>query len=400
MKKVIVLPGSDFQIPLVKEVKCLGYEVTVISPNEDSPAFRFADHFECADILDRQTCLRIAQRLNIDAVLTDECDIAMPTVGYISDNLGLNSLGLKNASLYTNKSLMRDFCVTHNLDTPEYQLCTTIEEAKQFFAQINAKCIIKPLDGNSSRGVFTIESVHEIEKYFHDALLFSKCASAVIIERYVEGTEFTIDGIVTDHGHKSLAISEKKHYEHNKNIAYQLFFSHHNERFNYNVLRETNDKFVNISDLAVGCFTHAEYKFRDGKFYLIEIGARGGGNFISSDIVPIMTGFNNYQYYIDAMLGNEKKPLIIDNENNNRCAVLYFFDTPNIGIVKEIKGLDFIENCPGIVRYKLNFKIGDKIEKAANDSSRIGFYIAYAENEQNLISLMNEINDHFKLIII
>lgn len=399
MKKVIVLPGSEFQIPLVKKVRDMGFEVTAINPFEDSPTFRFADHFERADILDKQTCLRIAQRLNIDAVLSDECDIAMPTVGYISDELDLYSLGSENAALYTNKSLMRDFCKKNHLNIPEYQLCKSTKEAKLFFSQINDKCIIKPLDSNSSRGIFTIENETEIEKYFPEALFFSKCESAVLIERYVEGTEFTIDGIMTENGHMSLAISEKKHYKHNNNIAYQLFFSYDNKKFDYHELKETNDKFVNLSNLSNGCLTHAEYKFSGGKYYLIEIGARGGGNYISSDIVPFMTGVDNYKYYINAMLGYNNKQIFIDNKLNQRCAVLYFFDTPNNGIVKDIIGLDFFDSCPNIIRYKLNFNIGDRVEKAANDNARIGFYIAFADNENSLLNLMKDIYKHFRIIV-
>ena len=52
--------------------------------------------------------------------------------------------------------------------------------------------------------------------------------SPVLIEEYITGTEFTIDGIKTSEGHQCLAISEKKHYDHNENVACQLYFSNEN----------------------------------------------------------------------------------------------------------------------------------------------------------------------------
>ena len=43
-----------------------------------------------------------------------------------------------------------------------------------------------------------------------------------------------------------------------------------------------------------------------GKFYLIEIGARGG-NLISASIVPLVTGVDTYDYLIDKSLGKKCK---------------------------------------------------------------------------------------------
>jgi len=248
--------------------------------------------------------------------------------------------------------------------------------------------------------VFEIDGqTKNLEALFAESLSFSKIEKAVLAEEYIKGTEFTVDGIVLNDGHHCLAISEKKHYPHNKNIAYELFFSHHNDRFDYDQLRATNDQFVNLSGLKEGCLTHAEYKYENGVFYLIEIAARGGGNLISSHIVPIMSGMDNYQCLINTCLGNpDSTHLPAEETNRERCAVLYFFDTPGTGgVVSRIEGEDFLKDTPNIIKYKLNFSVGDKIEKAANDSKRIGFYIAYAESRDSLLALMDTINQKVKI---
>ena len=67
--------------------------------------------------------------------------------------------------------------------------------------------------------------------------------------------------------------------------------------------------------------------------------------------------------------------------------------------MKEIKGLEFLENTINVITYKLNFKIGDNIEKPSNDASRIGFYIAYADTKQELIDIMNQIDVCFKILL-
>ena len=81
-----------------------------------------------------------------------------------------------------------------------------------------------------------------------------------------------------------------------------MFFSYDNDKFDYDLLRKVNDEYVNKTGLPFG-LTHAEYKYEDGKYYLIEIGARGGGNLIGSHIVPLISGVDNYTYLIEKTLG-------------------------------------------------------------------------------------------------
>ena len=229
---------------------------------------------------------------------------------------------------------------------------------------------------------------------------FSRKEIAVVCEEYITGTEFTVDGIKTEHGHTCLAISEKKHYSFNENIAYELFFSHTNPKFDYEQLRCTNDRFVNMSGLPFG-LTHAEYKYQNGEFYLIEIGARGGGNLISAEIVPCLSGYDNYEALIRMALGESAgKAPKVNPELMGRCAVLEFFDSPGKGgMVKEIQGEDFLRTHGNILSYRFNFGVGDHIGQAVCDTARIGFYIAYANSREELLSLMKEIEEKVKFIL-
>jgi len=221
--------------------------------------------------------------------------------------------------------------------------------------------------------VFKIETEDEIRKHFEETLSFSRSKKYILAERYINGIEFTIDGVKTKDDHYTLAISKKKHYEHNENIANELYFSHYDDEYDYEKLKEINDAYVMTSGLEYG-LTHAEYKFENGQFYLIEIAARGGGNMISSIITTHMSGYHPYDYLIHCSLGekdNSSFP-ILDN-CLNRCAVLKFFESPiNGGAVKEVRGEEYLRNNSNIKKYMLNFKIGDQIGDCINDSSRIG----------------------------
>ena len=85
---------------------------------------------------------------------------------YIAEQLHLPSLGSKCASLYTNKVLMRNFSKKYKLPYPEYKMCYTLNDAVRFFNSINNTITIKPLDSNSSRGVFKNDRKAELLKKF------------------------------------------------------------------------------------------------------------------------------------------------------------------------------------------------------------------------------------------
>lgn len=400
MDHVLVIPGSEAQIPLIEKLRGNGYAVICIDPHKCAPAFEFADACERGDILDQDFCLKVAIKYHILAILSDECDIAMPTVAYVSDQLGLPGISMELAAMYTNKYKMRYFCEKNNMPYPKYRQCGTVEEAVGFFDELQQKkMIMKPLDSNSSRGVYTIFSRQMAEEYFGQAIAYSKVAKAVLCEEYIEGEEFTVDGIVVGSKHYSLAISKKKHYSYNHNIAYELLFSYDDEMYDYNRLRKQNDLYVEKTGLPFG-LTHAEYKFNGKDFVLIEIGARGGGNFISSHILPALCELDIYQIMIDGIINNQTDVNVFKNMPKDKYAVLKFWDVPcERGIVVDIEGEDELRKMPQILLYKFRFQKGDVICRAENDSARVGFYIAVCNSRSELAEIIDYIDQNVRIVM-
>lgn len=400
-KTILVLPGTFWQVQLVQKIKEMGYKVLVVNPAPDSPCFEYADGHLQSDIFDREKVIAYGKMNHIDAVMSDECDIAMNLIAELGKVFGVPTLDEETAALFTDKFLMREFSKKHGLKYPEYKFCKTVEDAIALLERIKRPIIIKPLDSNASHGVFRCDTVEEIREHFAESMSFSRVEKSVLAERFIVGTEFTIDGVKTPTGHYTMAISEKKHFAYNESIANELFFTHTNPIFDYDKLRAINDAFVMKSNLEFG-FTHAEYKFENGDFYLIEIAARGGGNMISSCITQFMSGYDTYKYLIDCSIGKKydvEFPLC--PEFKDRAAVLRFFSVPGKGgIVRTIEGIDYLKNTPDVKFYRFNFKEGDTIHDAVNDSARIGFYIACSENEERLRKVMDEIDKQVNIVLI
>ena len=399
MKKILVFPGTQWQVPLIEKIQEMGHRALVVNPDPNAPGMKKADLCLISDIFDKERVVEFGRDQKVDAVMSDECDIAMNMLAELGVIFNVPAMDEETAALFTDKFLMREFSKKHGLKYPEYKFCKTVDDAIALQKDINKPIIIKPLDSNASHGVFKCSNENEIREHFAESMSFSRVEKSVLAERFIVGTEFTIDGVKTPNAHYTMAISEKKHFAHNESIANELLFSHYNAKFDYDKLRATNDAFVMKSNLQFG-FTHAEYKYEDGEFYLIEIAARGGGNMISSCITQHMTGYDTYRYLIECATGNvHDEDFSLRPEYKERAAVLKFLETPGGGgKVREIKGIDYLDGEPDIKHYRLNFNVGDTIENAINDSVRIGFYIVCSENMQHLREVVNNVQKRFQII--
>ena len=259
---------------------------------------------------------------------------------------------------------------------------------------IKGKAIIKPVDSQSSRGIHIIEDSEQLRSLYADTLQYSHSVNAVLVEQYIEGIEFTVDGLKTSNGYFVTAISRKKHYSYNTSIAQELLFSHYDGEYDYDELRTINTQMVCKMGLPYG-MTHAEYKFMNGQFYLIEIAARGGGTKISSDIVPIMSGINSNEIFINQLLGKEKQVKLSDERE--KCAILGFFDLEP-GKVAGVEGLNEARNYMGVKDIMLPLQAGDIIERAKDDRSRAGHYILWADNYGKLRELEEKVKSTIHII--
>lgn len=378
MARVMVVAGGMWQCPIVKKLKEMGHYVLCSNLYEDSPAFAFADEKAVANVLDKEKNLEIAKAFKPDVVLGEQSDIAVPTVAYIADKLGIKGIGTDVAQRFTNKYLMREYTSQAGFPSPAFHKCYDANTAIAFLQGCPVS-IIKPLDSQSSRGVHIVRTPEDILRNFDDCIQYSNSEKAIVIEEYIDGTEFTVDGLMTDSGYVVTAISEKDHYEYNPSVANRLLFTHDNPKYDYEKLRKVNTEMVKAMNLPFG-LTHAEYKYRDGEFYLIEIAARGGGTKISSDIVPLVSGISNYEIYINELCGVKTE---ISVKEHYDAVVLGFFDFKP-GKVIDIQGVGEALKQPGVHDMGLDVKVGDMLGKAQDDRSRCGYYIIYADSVDEL----------------
>lgn len=393
---IMVVAGGNWQVPLIKKLRDLGAYVVNTNLYPDSIGFQYANVGLVADVKDIEENLKIAKYYQPDAILTDQSDIAVPTVAKLCEELGLPGIGYNIAMQFTNKVMMRDFCFKNNLPTPRYRCCQNESEVIDFIKEINKPVVIKPPDNQSSRGVQKIDDLASVHHAFIDAIRHTS-SKQVLVEEYIEGTELTVEGIKITEKHITLAISEKHHYEHNQMIANRLLFSRENKEIDFDKLIKQHDYMIEAMQLPFG-LTHTEYKYHNENFYLIETAARGGGTKISSHIVPLLSGVDTYKVLLMLAMGEK---IYVDSINYNysnseKTSVLHFFDFEP-GLVKKISGLEKARSLHGVIDLELNFKVGDMICQSSDDRSRHMHVIAYGKNTEFVLETARKAREQIEV---
>ncbi len=389
MSNFMVLGANTLQIPLITKVNEMGYDSIAVSPDKNEPGFEIAKHKVYLDITDEEAILKVAKEYDIVGIMTDQTDIAVRTVAYVAEKMGLPGIGYETACLFTDKSLMREKCKEIGVKTLEYKLVTNLEEALEFYRSINMPVIIKPVDNQGSRGVSVAETEDKLIEKFEEAIQYSR-SKKVLVEQFVIGREFTIEGVTFNYETKTVAIGDSYYFD------IPDVFSSTSRKYPTNAddalvkrLIETNEKIVNGFGLKQG-ITHSEYIMNGEDIILIESAARGGGVFISSDLIPISSGLRTEEFLVNIATGKcEKMP---EFEYGIRACCYVAFYLP-VGEVIDTSGIEQALSLSYTHRHNLNnIKIGLKTRPYTDKTSRY-FIIVDADNREMLDERIKEIRN-------
>ena len=313
MKALAVIGASYLQLPLVEKAKEMGLRVICFAWADGAVCAEAADSFYPISIVEKEQILEICREERIDGVCTIASDVAAPTVAYVAEKLHLNGNRFDASKKANNKFLMRDAFSKAGIPCPRFRRVR--EDEAIDFSDWRFPLIVKPCDRSGSLGVMKVNSIDELKGQI-DASLSLSFNNEAIVEEFIEGREVSVEFISYRGKHYPLTITDKvttgaPHFvelEHHQpaELSKELF-----ENI-YSITAKALDA-LGITDGA----SHTEYKITDtGDIYIIELGARMGGDFIGSDLVRLSTGYDFVKGVIDVALDSFEEPVITDNHNS------------------------------------------------------------------------------------
>ena len=364
--KIMIIGAGRYQVPIIEKAKELGYETIAISPQGAYPGLDIADKVYNLDVRDEKGILNVARGERISGVTTDQTDIAVRTVAFIAEKMGLPGIGYETATLFTNKLMMRERSKELGLPTIRHKLAHSLDEAKEFFEIIGSSAIIKPVDNQGSRGVYLIDSMRELERRFYDTLSYSPSGQA-IIEQHINGREFEVDSILVNYQEQTLMYADTDLYGIPNVFASKtrLYPSVADDE-SVKKLLDLNHKTITGFGLKQG-LTHSEYIQDEstGEIYLIEAAARGGGSFISSHIAELQTGLNTSEFLVDLAVGKISKMPEFERCRCH-CGYVTFYlpegEVVDVGDIEKVQSFEFVRKdtlediYPGLKTLSFNDK--------------------------------------------
>lgn len=379
--RVLIVGGGVNQLELVRRAKQRGCWVAVSDINKDPPCRAEADEFFQIDTTDKAETYRAAQSAQVTAVTTDQSDVAVPTVAYIAEQLGLPGIGFETSLRFTNKHLMRQTVAISRPDLlPDSHLFKSEPELLNNLGSQNIKypkLIVKPMNSQGSKGVARLEPNNYREV---TTIAFRESRGhGVLLEEFVEGDEFSVETFVVDGTVHNLAVTRKFHFPQNDCIDYRNTYLGDIPFDLENLLYSANATVIALLGLKTG-ITHGEYKVDGDRVVLMEIAARGGGGNISGKIIPFLTDFSPTDALLDFALGT--RPKVRANSYRNKYAVLRFFDFPP-GRVEKVSH-DLVPTNH-LLHFELNLRPRDVVRVVRSSRDRIGYFIVGADSREQVL---------------
>lgn len=390
MKRLLVLGAGPFQLRGICKAKELGYEVITLDYLPDNIGHKYSDDCVICSTTDREGVLKAAMELSVDGICTFSSDVAIPTVGYVSETLCLSGVSAKAAETMAAKDRFRAFLAKAGLNHPRFISGTMLDGILSDIGRLRSPLLFKPIDTSGSRGVIRVDNLTEdtIEHAFNYARSFSR-SGCVCVEEFLNGIEVGGDGILID-GRLAFVSITHKHLNGYVVTGHSLP-TNINGTEQAHVIKQLEDCCHALGynngplnfDVIVGV----------DRVTVLEMSARNGGNGLPA-VIQRSTGVDVEQAAINMALG--MKPDLVVYEKTRGSGSLVF-GYPEAGVLRHISSRNFImAEIPEVYDLYLTVEPGGVVAPFEHNGNMLGYALfdcadskAYNETAQRILDALS-----------
>lgn len=394
MKKIMILGASILQLPAILKAKDMGFQVVAVDMDKNAVGFKHADISLEISTIDTPKIIEMAKKYRIDGIMTLASDMPMRSVAKVAEKLNLVGINEDIAFKATNKVAMRECLNKNNVPIPKFFKVRDYMEYMKVLNEFKREIIVKPSDNSGSRGVVLLKDLNnkeEIRSAFEYSMENSR-SGEVVVEDYMKGFEVSVESVSINGEIHVISITDKlttggpNFVEMGHSQPSQL----------------PNDIKDNIKNLAIDAIraigidngpSHTEIIITEEGPKIVEIGARLGGDNITSHLVPLSTGIDLVQVCIQIAMGIEPN---LKHKFLKGSAIRYF-DYSVEGRIKSINGLEEVKSIKGVKQVEFTKKIGDRVNKVMNSADRVGFIISQSNNVKDAVEICNKGKELIKI---
>lgn len=391
MQKIIILGAGIYQVPLIRAAKQMGLYVIVVSIPGNYPGFALADKVYEINTTDKEAILSISMKEQISAIATTGTDVAVATIGYVCQKMGLTGIPFEASKLVTDKALMKEAFRRHGVTTAAFEVIHSRDEALAAFQKIGTPAILKIVDKSGSRGITRVDTEEQLLEAYTYA---ESCTNAdhMVLERFIIGKEIGIDAFVQNGKMQLFVPHDKLVYQTNRtSVPMGHICPITASESLYETMKTETEKAI----YAVGldnCAVNLDLLVTDrDEVYVIEIAGRCG----ATGIPEVISGYLGIDYYA-MILRNALGESMIINPKQAIPTASVLMHSESTGILQSIEyDFDGVHYCntdsavssAGFVQ--LDFKPGAEVHAFENGTHRIGQAICSAETLEDVQRCVN-----------
>ena len=360
---------------------------------DDAVAIRF--HEEEASL---QAIVEAARTRPLDGVIALG-DRPVVLAARTAQALGLRGHSPEAAAASVNKSLFKSALANGGLPVPWF-FETRSDAAVSADRRVRYPCVIKPIGLSGSRGVMRANTPAELDAAAHRlrALLSRKDVRAIrsgledtiLIEGFISGREFAIEGVMTAGILQTFAIFDKP------DPLDGPFFEETIYVTPSSLDRETQKAVVAQGASAAAALgledgpIHAECRVSTDAVYILEMAARPIGGLCSKvlrfDGIPGV----RVASLEDVLLRHAVGENISSVARESAAAGVMMIPIPRKGILKRVHGIRQASAVPGVEDVRITAKVDQLLEPLPEAGSYLGFVFARGSEPSRVVRSLKD----------
>lgn len=380
-KSVLIFGVGPLQQSIIGRAKKMGLFTVGIDPAEDAICRGDVDAFEVVGGRDLEGTCAVVEKYCIDAIVTAATDKPLVMMARIAQKYGFPFYSVETAQWSTDKFQMKQRFVEGGVPCAKGRLIKSAEETTDMVYPV----IVKPRDNSGSRGVKFCRTQEDLKESMAEALEYSKLDS-VLVEEFIEGQEYSIEGLHYDGKSEVIQFTEKKTTE----FPYNVELGHKQPANLTDEQKDTIRAVVEKIGQALkfeNCPSHTELKINERGIFVIETSPRLGGDYITSTLVPLSTGINIEDQLLHIVLGES-----VDTETGRveKASGVCFLNLPCGKVTAVDSAIKNVATWPAVKKFSTSLKIGDEIHPITSSLNRYGQFIVQGNNREEVDILITE----------
>ena len=399
-KKLMLLGGLRYLLPVIEAAHRHGIHVITVDYLPDNIAHRYSDEYHNVSIIDKEAVLALAQKLEIDGIMSFAVDPGVVAAAYTAEKMGLPfQCSYEAACILQDKSRFRKFLADNGFNVPNARGYSEGDDAIKDIDYFNWPVIVKPVDSAGSKGVTRVDDPADLPAAIAHALDCSP-SRHFIIEDFLEKAGFSsdTDSFSVD-GDLAFCTFNNQYFDEDAENEYTpaaYSWPSSMPQWAQDELRSELQRLLSLLKMKNGLYNIETRLCTNGKAYIMEVSPRAGGNRLA-EMLKYVTGEDIIERATLAAIGEPFQPVSkgADQTKQQIVEIILHANQPGhferLDIAPELRSI--------VIEEDLWIKPGTQVETFTGANMAIGTLALKAISQEDVTRIVDQAKRHVKVIV-